>query len=208
VSVQDQVSPNLYEAMFLLRQDAVANDFSGCVEFVRTSFERAEAEVLVFKRWDERRLATEFKGQRRGVFLLAYFNAPGARIAGIERDCALSDQVLRCLITRADHVGEAELAEAAADKETDLGVKRPIVEPADEQPAAAEAAASAESEAVVETPEQPPAVVDATPAVEVATPAVEDATPVVEDTTPVVEDATPAPAASEEEPPEAGAQAE
>lgn len=163
MSVQDQVSPKLYEAMFLLRQEAVANDFSGCVEFVRTSFERAEAEVLVFKRWDERRLATEFKGQRRGVYLLAYFNAPGARIAGIERDCVLSEQVLRCLITRADHLGEAELAEAAADKEADLGVKRPVVEPDSAQPAAAEAAASAQPEAAIEAPaapEQQPAVAD------------------------------------------------
>ena len=154
MAAQDQT--RLYEGMFLLRQEAVANDFGGCVEFLRTSFDRAGAEVLVLRRWDERRLAMDIKGQRRGVFLLAYFNAGGASVTGIERDCALSEHVLRCLIIRADHIGEAELAEAAADREANLGAERPDEAAASAEPPAAEAVEAVAIEAAGTEPEAAP----------------------------------------------------
>jgi len=112
----------LYEWLFLLNQQAVASDFSGCVDFIRDIFDRAEADLLVIRRWDERRLAYPIKGQRRGTFILTYFRARGSQIPNIDRDCNLSEQVLRCMMLRADHLGETELAIAAKDAETSLQV--------------------------------------------------------------------------------------
>lgn len=149
--VQDQVK--LYEGMFLLRQEAVANDFAGCVEFLRTSFERAEAEVTLLRRWEERRLAGDIKGQKRGVFLLAYFRAPGGRISSIERDCNLSEQVLRCLIIRADHVGDVELGLELKQADPNLAVRPPIDEATgSNKVASAEAATDAPAPAEAESP--------------------------------------------------------
>ena len=140
-----EVRVNLYEGLFLLNQQAVSADFAGTIDFVREVFKRAEAELLVLRKWDERKLAYEVKGQKRGVYLLAYFKARGTQIANIERDCNLSEQVLRCLIIRGDHIGEAELN--AAKEGADLTLEAKLrSEPAprkDEAPAVDAAAAPA-----------------------------------------------------------------
>ena len=59
MATDDQV--RLYEGLFLLRQEAASTDFGGCVDFLRATFDRAEAEVVVLRKWDERRLAAEIK---------------------------------------------------------------------------------------------------------------------------------------------------
>jgi small subunit ribosomal protein S6 len=145
---------NLYEGLFLLNQQVAANDFAGSVEFVRQVFQRAEAEVIALRKWDERKLAYEIKGQKRGTYLLAYFKARGTQIANIERDCTLSEQVLRTLIIKADHIGELELEAAKLGADLTLEAKaRPEAakpaegaeaKPAEAGEAAPEAAAAAE----------------------------------------------------------------
>lgn len=129
--------PTLYEGLFLLRQEAATSDFKGCIDFLRTTFERAGAEVKVIRKWDERRLAYDIKGQRRGIFILAYFEVDGVQIANIERDCDLSDHVLRALIIRADHIGETELELEV--KEADLAAESAVRQPADEGESVTEA---------------------------------------------------------------------
>ena len=113
----------LYEALILLNQRAVSDDFSGCVEHVREILGRADAELVVLRRWDERKLAYEIKGQKRGTFLLAYFRADARQIVNIERDCNLSELVLRVLIIQADHVGPTELELAGRDADLSLEPK-------------------------------------------------------------------------------------
>jgi len=115
-----EVPPTLYEGMFLLNQQAVASDFADCVNFMKQIFERAEAELVVMRKWDERKLAYPIAGQKRGFYILAYFRAQGEAIVGIERDCNLSEQVLRCMILRADYVGQTELDLAAKDADLSL----------------------------------------------------------------------------------------
>jgi small subunit ribosomal protein S6 len=76
--------------------------------------------LIVLRKWDERRLAFEIGGQKRGIFLLAYFKAAGSSIPHIERDVNLSEKVLRVLMIKADHVGEVELELAARDADLSL----------------------------------------------------------------------------------------
>ena len=136
MATDDQV--RLYEGLFLLRQEAASNDFGGCVDFLRSTFDRVGAEVVVLRKWDERRLAAEVRRQKRGIFLLAYFRSQPTQIAAVERTCALSEQILRCLIIRADHIGEVELEAAAKDAELSIQVKvDEQVEPAADAPAQA-----------------------------------------------------------------------
>lgn len=112
-----EVRINLYEGMFLLNQQAVAADLSGAVEHIREILNRAEAEIIVLSKWDERKLAYEIRGQKRGLFVLAYFKARASQIANIDRDCNLSEQVLRSMIIRADHMGEEEIELAKKNAE-------------------------------------------------------------------------------------------
>lgn len=119
-----EIRINLYEGMFLISQQAVANDLAGAIQHVRDILTRAEAEIVILSRWDERKLAYEIKKQKRGLFVLAYFNARASQIANIDRDCNLSEQVLRSLIIRADYMGEAEM-ELAKENAANASAARP-----------------------------------------------------------------------------------
>jgi small subunit ribosomal protein S6 len=150
---------NLYEGLFLLNQQSASADFGGTVDFVRQVFQRAEAELLVLRKWDERKLAYEVKGQKRGVYLLAYFRARGTQIANIERDCNLSEQILRALILKADHIGELELEAAKQGAELSLEAKLRSPGPDDRGPAgdrgpAAAGASAGRKDDVTEAPEE------------------------------------------------------
>lgn len=134
------VTTRLYEGLFLLNQQNVASDYTGCIDHLKDIFARAEAEIVALSKWDERRLAYEIEGQKRGTFILVHFNARSKQIANIERDCSLSELVLRALILRADHIGEVELEEAKKQAENSEVEAKLRSEP---KPDAAEADADA-----------------------------------------------------------------
>ena len=99
---------NQYESMFLLPPGA--GDQNAQIELVKGMVERHGGQIQVIKRWDERKLAYEIKKQKRGVYIIAFFKAPSKAITPLERDVKLSEDVLRVLITRADHLNETEMA--------------------------------------------------------------------------------------------------
>jgi small subunit ribosomal protein S6 len=94
-----------YEAMFLL----APGDAEAATNVARGIIERHAGTILVIKRWDERKLAYELGRQKRGLYILAYFTAPGTAVSAIERDVNLSEEVLRVLITDADHLSQPEM---------------------------------------------------------------------------------------------------
>ena len=116
-----QSKASLYEGLFLLNQKSIAADFNAGIEHLREIFDRAGATVVAMKKWGERRLAYEIKRQTRGTFILVYFNGPREQIISIERDCNLSETVLRFMIIRAEHIGETELE--LIKKEDDLALE-------------------------------------------------------------------------------------
>jgi small subunit ribosomal protein S6 len=97
-----------YEAMFLLGAAATA-EVEKSIALVRGIIERHGGALLVLKKWDERKLTYEIKGQKRGLYIISYFTAPSAAIASIERDVNLSEEVLRVLVTDAEHLNQAEM---------------------------------------------------------------------------------------------------
>src|SRR5687768_10817248 len=97
-----------YEAMFLLGP-AGATEPQAQLDLVRGIIERHGGKITVLKKWDERKLAYEINGQKRGTYVISYFIAPGAAIAPIERDVKLSEDVLRVMVTNADHLNEQEM---------------------------------------------------------------------------------------------------
>ncbi len=154
--MSESSSVRLYEGLFLLEQEAAANDFGGSIDFIRNVFERAGAELLVLRKWEERRLAYEIRGQRRGIYLLAYFKVDGRQLVGIERDCELSDYILRSMIIRADHVGDVELEVAAKDADLSLEATSRD-EPAEPRVRAAPPEPAAPSEPAVDKADDAPA---------------------------------------------------
>ena len=93
---------NVYECMFLLDTSKVAGDVTAADRSIRTILEKNNAEVLVSRPWDERRLAYQIGNQKKGLYFLTYFSADGKALAGIDHDCKLNEMVMRQLVLRID----------------------------------------------------------------------------------------------------------
>ncbi|MBL8964798.1 MAG: 30S ribosomal protein S6 [Phycisphaeraceae bacterium] len=135
-----------YEAMFLFSQ-GVAADLGGAIDHLKEIIARGHGEILAMRKWDDRRLAYEIDGQKRGVYILVYFKAPNDQLSHIERDCNLSEKVLRVLILRADHLSIEEIQAADARKELDAEIRMrgsSLADAGSPAPASAQAAESAE----------------------------------------------------------------
>jgi small subunit ribosomal protein S6 len=133
-----------YEGLFLFPQAAVS-DLQGAADHVRTLLTNNGAEILSLFKWDERRLAFEVRGNKRGLYLLAYFKTPGGRYADIERAFNLSEQILRTMIIRADHLTDEQMIHP--DKERALADEIKLRR---EQPVAVPVAAAAAPPPVIE----------------------------------------------------------
>jgi ribosomal protein S6 len=96
-----------YEGMFLLTSDKT--DFEAASEPIRNILARYEADVLLLKSWDERRLTYGIRGHKRGLYALSFFSADPARIVEIEHDCRLDERLLRVLIIRRDRLTPEEI---------------------------------------------------------------------------------------------------
>jgi small subunit ribosomal protein S6 len=99
---------NTYESMFLLGPVGAAEP-ENSVNMCRGIVERHGGQILVIKRWDERKLAYELNGQKRGTYVVAFFTAPGNAVTAIERDVNLSEDILRVMVLKADHLNREEM---------------------------------------------------------------------------------------------------
>ena len=104
-----EIRINTYEALFLFPQSASA-DLQSALDHIVEIMNRNKADIIALKKWDERRLAYDIKGNKRGVYVLAYFKSDARNLDGIDRDCRLSERLLRSLVTRADHIPAEEIA--------------------------------------------------------------------------------------------------
>jgi len=118
-----------YEAMILLGQ-AVAADLTGALTHINEIFTRGNANIIAMRKWDDRRLAYEIDGQKRGLYILTYFDAPNDKLEHIERDFRLSEKVLRSLILRADHMTLEQMQGADARTELEAEAKLRAANPA------------------------------------------------------------------------------
>jgi len=88
----------LYEGMFLVDSALAAADWHGTLALVENILKRADAEIVVMRKWDERRLAYDIEHKSRGTYILVYFKADTQRIGGIEKDVQLNEKIMRVLI--------------------------------------------------------------------------------------------------------------
>ncbi len=107
----------LYEGMFIINSAVANTDWDTAVNEVQGVLKNRGAEILQCEKWEERKFAYIIKGQRRGVYLLVYFNAPPEAITLVKKDLKLSENVLRSLIIKVDKIKEPPPAE------TEIGVE-------------------------------------------------------------------------------------
>jgi small subunit ribosomal protein S6 len=111
-----------YECMFLFGQAAGAN-LQDAVDHVKELVNRSHGELLALRKFDDRKLAYEVKGQKRGLYLLGYFKAPNDSMSHFERDCNLSEKLLRTMTLRCDHLTDEEIAAQDGRKDLDAEIK-------------------------------------------------------------------------------------
>lgn len=99
----------LYEGMFLIDSSLAGSDWDGIISSIRKILEKAEAEILSIKKWDDRRLAYDIKGTSRGTYILSYFKVDGGRITDIEKSVRLSEKIMRVLILSAERLSQEDI---------------------------------------------------------------------------------------------------
>ena len=112
-----------YEGMFILDPTKYSRDPEQVTNAIGEMITNAGGELLASRVWDERKLAYPIRGFKKGVYWLTYFRMEGPGIAQLERQCQLSDEILRQLVLKLDariadaimqHISESE-TEAPAD---------------------------------------------------------------------------------------------
>jgi small subunit ribosomal protein S6 len=99
---------NSYEGMFLFPQ-TVSADLQSAIDHILEMLAKGGAEIISLCKWDERRLAYDIKGNKRGVYFLTYFKCDAQKLSMIERDARLSEKLLRSMMTRADHLSPEQM---------------------------------------------------------------------------------------------------
>ncbi|MEP3479813.1 MAG: 30S ribosomal protein S6 [Fuerstiella sp.] len=91
---------NMYEGMFLLNSTKFANDPEGSTEGLMSILEKAGASVVAHRPWQDGKLAYEIEGQRKGLHYLVCFKMAGAGTSILNRQCQLSDLVVRHMVIK------------------------------------------------------------------------------------------------------------
>jgi small subunit ribosomal protein S6 len=99
--------------MFLF-DPSVTADLEACQAELNRLMERIGGRLIVATKWDERRLAYEVRGRKRGIYVLTFFEVDATKIPDLERDARLSESVLRFLLLQANHLNEEQMKEIAA----------------------------------------------------------------------------------------------
>ena len=91
-----------YEGMILVDPVLHTADPEAVEKTVKDLLEKHGAKIQQFERWDERRLAFEIKGHKRGVYLLVHFEMPGEGVDAFRRETRIVEVILRQLVIRLD----------------------------------------------------------------------------------------------------------
>jgi len=107
-----------YEGMFLVDPTLYAEDSEAVESTVKGLLAKHGAKIAQFERWDERKLAYEIGGHGRGVYLLSYFEMPGANVDALRRETRIIDPILRQMIVRLEDDIPTYLEKSAKYAET------------------------------------------------------------------------------------------
>ncbi len=105
----------LYEAMFLLDNQVVREDWNKAKGIVTDTLAKHGAKVISARRWDERKLAYPIAKHQKGHYLRLNYLSPATLVAEIERRIRIEDSVVRFMTVRlADAVDVPTRIEQAA----------------------------------------------------------------------------------------------
>ena len=92
----------VYEGMFILDSNRFGRDHETVAGQIPAMVEKFGGEMLVSRLWEERRLAYPINGQRKGTYWLTYFRLESTRLTELQRQCQITDDILRVLFLKVD----------------------------------------------------------------------------------------------------------
>ena len=106
-----------YEAMFILENNAASADFEATAGKVDEILEKHGATLVQKEKWDERKLAYEIRGHRRGTYYLVYFTSGPSSLDAMTEDLHLTEVVLRHMFIVLDAPIDEHIATRDAERE-------------------------------------------------------------------------------------------
>jgi small subunit ribosomal protein S6 len=92
----------VYEGMFILDSNRFGRDHETVSGQIPAMVEKFGGEMLVSRLWEERRLAYPINGHRKGTYWLTYFRLDGTKLPELERQCQITDDILRVLFLKVE----------------------------------------------------------------------------------------------------------
>ena len=115
----------VYEGMFILDPSKYSRDPAASAQQVADIITQHGGTILAARLWDERKLAYPIKGHKKGVYWLTYFQMEGGNLTPLERQCAITDDIIRQLVLWIDpRISDALVQHALAG---DPAARRPPV---------------------------------------------------------------------------------
>jgi len=105
--------------MFLLDSGRFAADPEGVTSRLLNLLESVGATIAAHRPWQDGRLAYEIEGRRKGLHYLVYFRMGGEGHTELNRQCKLSDMVMRYLVIRHPQSLFDAMVDALTEKTTD-----------------------------------------------------------------------------------------
>ncbi len=93
---------NVYEGMFILDSNRYSRDQTGVSGQLPEMIEKLGGEMLASRLWEERRLAYPIDGHRKGTYWLTYFKLDSGQLTALNRQCQLSESIVRSLFLKVD----------------------------------------------------------------------------------------------------------
>jgi small subunit ribosomal protein S6 len=120
----------VYEGMFILDPTRFARDPGAASQQVADLITQFGGTVLAARLWDERKLAYPIKGHKKGVYWLTYFKIPGGNLVAFERQCEITDEIIRKLVLKVDdRIADALVQHALAGEATPRRSPAPAATP-------------------------------------------------------------------------------
>ena len=117
--------------MFLIDSADAGSDWDGINAAIKRTLERAEAEIVSIRKWDDRRLAYDIKGTSRGTYILCYFKVDGRKIQAIEKAVQLSEKIIRVLILSTEQMSQEDIEKDTPATKSEKDKQKAITERAE-----------------------------------------------------------------------------
>jgi small subunit ribosomal protein S6 len=103
----------LYETLFLLDSNKQSADPDAVRHGLHAGLEKYNAEIVVSRPWDDRKLTYPIKKQKKGAYYIIYYRMDSLKQLPLEADLKLNEAVLRHLTLVVDPKWEEVVMDAA-----------------------------------------------------------------------------------------------